>query len=107
MCQQQSGGDVGPRFFMSRYVSPPVYAHPKGCDRLVARLVASISRQFMRSWVFSRASRVQSVATATATASEPPDHDPLSFANEIMAFQEREAKNTTRRAAFFLWGFKQ
>ena len=49
-------------------------------------------RQFIFTCVLLLASMVS--GGATATASELPDLDPLRFANEIMAFQEWEAKNT-------------
>ena len=49
-------------------------------------------RQLVLSCVLSAASLVSGVATANV--SELPDLDPLRFANEIMAFQEWEVKNT-------------
>ena len=49
-------------------------------------------RQFIFTCALSLASWVS--GGATAAASELPDLDPLRFANEIMAFQEWEAKNT-------------
>ena len=52
----------------------------------------SLLRNLVLSWVLSLVSLVSGVATAAA--SELPNLDPLRFANEIMAFQEWEAKNT-------------
>ena len=52
----------------------------------------SLLRNFLLSWILSLVSLVSGVATSAA--SELPDLDPLRFADQIMAFQEWEAKKT-------------
>ena len=52
----------------------------------------SLLRNFLLSWILSLVSLVSGVATSAA--SELPDLDRLRFADQIMAFQEWEAKKT-------------
>ncbi len=59
-------------------------------------------RQFIFTCALSFASLVS--GGATAAASELPDLDPLRFANEIMAFQEWEVKNTLAEGGILFVG---
>ena len=59
-------------------------------------------RQLALSCVLSAASLASGVAAANV--SELPDLDPLRFANEIMAFQEWEAKNTLPESGILFVG---
>ena len=56
----------------------------------------SLLRNFLLSWILSLVSLLSGVATSAA--SELPDLDPLRFADQIMAFQEWEAKKTLPEA---------